>query len=59
MTNSCVITVQFGDTAKDEAAKAAIGAAFPGRTVVQLNLDQLHGEGGGGAHCVTMREPRL
>jgi agmatine deiminase len=58
VTNGSVITAQFGDTTKDAAAKAAIGAAFPGRTVVQLNLDQLHGEGGGGAHCVTMQEPR-
>ncbi|WP_412543245.1 agmatine deiminase family protein [Longispora sp. K20-0274] len=57
VTNSTVITTQFGDTAKDAAAKAAIGAAFPGKTVVQLNLDQLYGEGGGGAHCVTMQEP--
>jgi agmatine deiminase len=59
VTNTSVITVQFGDTAKDSAAKAAIQAAFPGKTVVQLNLDQLHGEGGGGAHCVTMQEPVL
>lgn len=57
VTNASVITAQFGDTAKDAAAKAAIEAAFPGKTVMQLNLDQLHGEGGGGAHCVTMQEP--
>jgi len=57
VTNSSVITAQFGDSAKDAAARSAIGAAFPGKTVVQLNLDQLHGEGGGGAHCVTMQEP--
>ena len=58
VTNSAVITTQFGDTPKDAAARAAISAAFPDRKVVQLNLDQLHGEGGGGAHCVTMQEPR-
>ncbi len=57
VTNSTVITSQFGDTTKDAAAKAAIASAFPGKTVIQLNLDQLHGEGGGGAHCVTMQEP--
>jgi len=57
VTNSAVITVQFGDAAKDAAARSAIRSAFPGRSVVQLNLDQLHGEGGGGAHCVTMQEP--
>jgi agmatine deiminase len=54
--NSSVITAQFGDAAKDAAARSRIGAAFPGKTIVQLNLDQLHGEGGGGAHCVTMQE---
>ncbi|ALO13060.1 Agmatine deiminase [Streptomyces venezuelae] len=56
VTNSAIITTQFGDTAKDAAAKAAISAAY-GRPVVQLNLDNLYGNGGGGAHCVTMQEP--
>ncbi|MER7755144.1 agmatine deiminase family protein [Kitasatospora sp. NPDC097643] len=56
VTNRAVITTQFGDTAKDAAAKAAIESAF-GRPVVQLNLDNLYGNGGGGAHCVTMQEP--
>ncbi|MEV6975269.1 agmatine deiminase family protein [Kitasatospora sp. NPDC093806] len=56
VTNQAVITTQFGDTAKDAAAKSAISAAF-GRPVVQLNLDNLYGNGGGGAHCVTMQEP--
>ncbi len=58
VTNKTVITTQFGDAVKDAAAKAAIGAAFPGRTVVQLNLDRLYGAGGGGIHCITMQEPR-
>ncbi|MFE2992231.1 agmatine/peptidylarginine deiminase [Streptomyces sp. NPDC059262] len=56
VTNQAVITTQFGDTAKDEAARTAIAAAY-GRPVVQLNLDNLYGKGGGGAHCVTMQEP--
>ncbi|MCX5402493.1 agmatine deiminase family protein [Streptomyces sp. NBC_00335] len=56
VTNQAVITTQFGDTAKDAAAKSAIAAAY-GRPVVQLNLDNLYGNGGGGAHCVTMQEP--
>lgn len=56
VTNSAIITTQFGDTAKDAAAKSAIAAAY-GRPVVQLNLDNLYGNGGGGAHCVTMQEP--
>ncbi|MFI6317091.1 agmatine/peptidylarginine deiminase [Nonomuraea sp. NPDC050556] len=57
LTNQAVITVQFGDTAKDAAARTAIANAF-GRPVVQLNLDNLYGNGGGGAHCVTMQEPQ-
>jgi agmatine deiminase len=57
IAGDAVITAQFGDTAKDAAAKATIEAAFPGKTCVQLNLDHLHGDGGGGAHCVTMQEP--
>ncbi|MFB7514874.1 agmatine/peptidylarginine deiminase [Streptomyces sp. NPDC056144] len=56
VTNNAIITTQFGDTAKDAAAKQAISAAY-GRPVVQLNLDNLYGNGGGGAHCVTMQEP--
>ncbi|MFI5733616.1 agmatine/peptidylarginine deiminase [Kribbella sp. NPDC051587] len=56
MTNSAVITAQFGDAQADAAAKAALETAF-GRPVVQLNLDHLMGDGGGGAHCVTMNEP--
>ncbi|MFE1949880.1 agmatine/peptidylarginine deiminase [Streptomyces sp. NPDC059524] len=56
VTNQAIITTQFGDTAKDEAARTAIEAAY-GRPVVQLDLDRLYGNGGGGAHCVTMQEP--
>lgn len=58
VTNRSIITVQFGDSAKDAAAKAAIEVAFPDKQVIQLNLDRLHGWGGGGAHCITMQEPR-
>lgn len=57
VTNGPVITAQFGDAAKDAAAKAAIAAAFPGKPVVQLDVDRLHGEGGGGIHCITQQEP--
>ncbi|MFF3209893.1 agmatine/peptidylarginine deiminase [Streptomyces sp. NPDC002886] len=57
VVNGAVITAQFGDSAKDAAAKRALAAAFPGRTVVQLNVDRLMA-GGGGIHCSTMAEPR-
>ncbi|MFJ1704847.1 agmatine/peptidylarginine deiminase [Kitasatospora sp. NPDC088346] len=56
LVNGAVITAQFGDRAKDEAAARTLAAAFPGRAVVQLDVDRLMG-GGGGIHCSTMHEP--
>ncbi len=58
IAKGAVITAEFGDASKDEAAKAAIEAAFPGKVCVQLNLDRLHGYGGGGIHCITQQEPK-
>ena len=54
--NGAIITAQFGDTAKDAAAKATLMSLFPGRLVEQLDVDNLH-SGGGGTHCVTQQEP--
>lgn len=56
--NGAVIMPEFGDAAKDGAARATIGAAFPGRRVIALNYDTI-ALGGGGVHCVTQQEPRL
>ncbi|MGC0317149.1 agmatine deiminase family protein [Kitasatospora acidiphila] len=56
VVNGAVITAQFGDAHKDAAARAALAAAFPGREVVQLDVDRLMA-GGGGIHCSTMHEP--
>ncbi|WP_330299514.1 agmatine deiminase family protein [Streptomyces sp. NBC_00503] len=56
VVNGAVITAQFGDREKDAAAKQTLAAAFPGRTVVQLDVDRLMA-GGGGIHCSTMHEP--
>ncbi|MFJ3794116.1 agmatine/peptidylarginine deiminase [Kitasatospora sp. NPDC090091] len=56
VVNGGVITAQFGDAAKDEAARRTLAAAFPGREVVQLDVDRLMA-GGGGIHCSTMQEP--
>ena len=58
VTPTAVVTVQFGDRASDAAARSAIARAFPGKSVVQLDLDRLYGHGGGGAHCVTQQEPQ-
>lgn len=57
VTNDAIITAEFGDTRKDRAAHDAITDAFDGRPVIQIPLDHLHGDGGGGAHCVTTHEP--
>lgn len=56
--NGAVITAQFGDAARDSAARAALEQAFPGRKVEMLDLDRLY-NGGGGVHCVTQHQPSV
>ncbi|MGW2865235.1 agmatine deiminase family protein [Streptomyces sp. NPDC001205] len=56
VVNGGVIAAQFGDHARDEAARRTLSAAYPGREVVQLDVDRLM-SGGGGIHCSTMQEP--
>ena len=43
--------------AKDAAFKATIEACYPGRRVVQVDVDALV-VGGGGMHCITQHIPR-
>jgi agmatine deiminase len=43
--------------AKDEAFRATIAAHYPGRRVVQIEVDSLV-SGGGGMHCITQHIPR-
>ena len=54
--NGAVISAQFGDSTADANAKAVLTRLFPGRTVEQLNIDNL-GNQGGGIHCVTQPQP--
>lgn len=54
--NGAVISAQFGDSNADGLAYDTLSALFPGRTVEQLNIDNL-GNGGGGIHCVTQQQP--
>jgi len=54
--NGAVISAQFGDATADANAKAVLAGRFPGRTIVQLNIDNL-GNNGGGIHCVTQPQP--
>ena len=54
--NGAVIAQQFGDAAADEAALVTLQRAFPGREVLQLNVDGI-AAGGGSVHCATQQEP--
>ena len=57
VANGAVITAQFGDTERDEAAKVALQRAFPGRSIAMLRIDHI-ANGGGGIHCLTQPMPR-
>ncbi|WP_443051310.1 agmatine deiminase family protein [Streptomyces sp. NBC_00190] len=51
-----VIAPQFGESVADGDAYSILRAAYPGRSVVQLNIDNIAG-GGGGIHCGTQSQP--
>jgi agmatine deiminase len=55
--NGAVIAPEFGDTKADATAKRELQKAFPGREVVQINIDGI-AAGGGGIHCTTQQEPK-
>lgn len=56
--NDAVIAPEFGDPRTDPAAMHALQRAFPGRDVVQINIDGI-AAGGGGIHCTTQQEPKV
>ncbi|WP_328611596.1 agmatine deiminase family protein [Amycolatopsis sp. NBC_00345] len=56
--NGGVIAPEFGDRKADAAALATLRRLFPGRHVVQLDIDGI-AAGGGGIHCTTQQEPAL
>ncbi|MEU2241254.1 agmatine deiminase family protein [Streptomyces sp. NPDC018338] len=56
--NGAVIVPQFGDGYADGVAYAILQAAYPGRNVVQLNIDNI-ASGGGGIHCATQSQPAV
>ncbi|MFE2107614.1 agmatine deiminase family protein [Kitasatospora sp. NPDC059463] len=56
--NGAVFVPQFGDAAADGTAYAILQAAHPDRDVVQLNIDNIAG-GGGGIHCATQSQPSV
>jgi agmatine deiminase len=55
--NGAVIMPEFGDASADAAAKARMTELFPGRKIVQVNIDAI-AAGGGGIHCATQQQPR-
>jgi len=56
--NGAVIAPQFGDAQADEKARALLAALYPGRDIVQLDIDAI-AAGGGGIHCVTHQCPAV
>lgn len=56
--NGAVIAQEFGDQRADLAARDALRRAFPGREVVQINVDAI-AAGGGSIHCATQQEPAI
>ncbi|GAB1846961.1 agmatine deiminase family protein [Achromobacter xylosoxidans] len=54
--NGAVIAPEFGDAEADGKALALLRALYPGRDVVQLDIDAI-AAGGGGIHCVTHQQP--
>jgi agmatine deiminase len=53
-----VIAPEFGDLRTDAAAQRELQRAFPGRDVLQINVDAI-AAGGGGIHCTTQQEPKV
>lgn len=56
--NGAVIVPHFGDTAADKYAKDLLAKLYPGRVVVQVNIDPI-AAGGGGIHCVSKNLPAV
>ncbi len=56
--NGAVIAPEFGDQAADRVAYETLARLFPGRQVVQINIDGL-AAGGGGIHCATQQQPAI
>lgn len=56
--NGAVIAPEFGDAAADKYCKDLLAKLYPGRAVVQVNIDPI-AAGGGGIHCVTKNMPKV
>ncbi|WP_161539857.1 agmatine/peptidylarginine deiminase [Glaciimonas sp. PCH181] len=56
--NGAVIVPEFGDASADVAAAEVLAGLYPGRKIVQVNVDIIC-ENGGGIHCVTQQQPTV
>lgn len=56
--NGAVIAPSFGDEAADDEAGARLADLYPGREIVQLDIDPI-AAGGGGIHCATQQQPTV
>lgn len=54
--NGAVISAEFGDDKADARAVEVLKQLYPGREVVNLNIDAI-GQSGGGIHCATQQMP--
>lgn len=55
--NGAVIAPEFGDRDADMNSRDVLSDLFPGRDIVQLNIDGI-AAGGGGIHCTTQQQPK-
>lgn len=54
--NGAVIAPEFGDKAADRHCHELLARLYPGRDIVQINIDPV-AAGGGGIHCITLHQP--
>ncbi|WP_083412145.1 agmatine deiminase family protein [Janthinobacterium sp. 1_2014MBL_MicDiv] len=54
-TRSAIFIPEFGDAQADARARAQYMELYPGRAVIQINIDPI-AAGGGGIHCTTQQE---
>ena len=54
-SKSAIFIPEFGDANADARAKQQYAQFYPGRAIVQINIDPI-AAGGGGIHCTTQQE---
>ena len=56
--NGAVIAPSFGDVTADQLAAEQLRSLYPGREIVQIDIDPV-AAGGGGIHCATQQQPSV